>query len=248
MTYNFTVNPDFNPSHLSGWFIFNTWLQKTLDESIHLELYNDSETLQRAITDNCVDLIYANPFNAAMLVREKGFQAVVAPSQKPDEAVIAVPADSPIGQVEDLKPGTRIATIADPDVHLMSMIMLEPADLNVENTQINHRDSYVLVAKDLIQGNADIGFFLEEAYQDLSGVIRKQLRILASSQIRTIHHVLLVGPRLVHRRNDMQQALLSMSNDSKGKGVLTSLALPNWEAVEQEEMEFMIDLMDTLES
>ncbi len=39
-----------------------------------------------------------------------------------------------------------------------------------------------------------------------------------------------------------------MSNDSKGEGVLTSLALPGWDAVEQEDMEFMIDSMDTLEN
>ena len=248
MTYNFTINPDFNPSHLSGWFIFNTWLQKTLGEAIHLELYNDAGALQQAITDESIDLIYANPFNATKLVRENGFQPVVAPARTSDEAIIAVAADSPITAVEQLQPGTRIATTSDPDVRLMSMIMLEPSDLNTENTLIDERDSYVLVAKELIQDKADVGFFLAEAYHDLSNVIHQQLRPLVSSQIHIIHHVLLVGPGLAHRHADMRQALLSMDSDDKGKGVLTSLALPGWQSVEQEETEFMIDLMDTLES
>ena len=30
MTYNFTISPDFSPDHISGWYIFNTWLQKRL--------------------------------------------------------------------------------------------------------------------------------------------------------------------------------------------------------------------------
>lgn len=247
MTYNFTVSPDFNPTHLSGWFIFNTWLQRTLGEGIHLELYNDTQALRQTIANDGVDLIYANPFEATTLVRDKGFVSVASPAETSDEAIIAVQAESSINQVEQLQPGARIAATADPDVRRMSMIMLEPADLQADNVLISQRDTYVQVAKDLIQGNADIGFFLAETYHDLSRTIQQQLRPLVSSQIRTIRHVLLVGPRLAHRREDIQKAVLSMASDSKGEGVLSSLSMRGWEAVEPEDMEFMIDLMDTLE-
>jgi phosphonate transport system substrate-binding protein len=37
-----------------------------------------------------------------------------------------------------------------------------------------------------------------------------------------------------------------MNNDDKGKNVLNSLGFNAWAKVEDEEMEFMIDLMDTL--
>jgi phosphonate transport system substrate-binding protein len=40
--------------------------------------------------------------------------------------------------------------------------------------------------------------------------------------------------------------LVDMNNDEKGRGVLESLGFDAWMRVDDEEMEFMIDLMDTL--
>ena len=37
-----------------------------------------------------------------------------------------------------------------------------------------------------------------------------------------------------------------MHNDEKGRGVIESLGFEQWQTVNDEEMEFMIDLMDTL--
>ncbi len=248
MTYTFTVSPDFNPNHLSGWFIFNTWLQKSLNEAIHLELYDDFYSQRQSIAEDKFDLIYANPYDASLLVRQKGFLPLVRPSNKSDEAIIAVRGDSPATVVEDLCQGLRISSTDDPDVNMMCMIMLEPGDLDAENTVLSQRDTYVLVAKDLLNANADVGFFLEETYSDLSNFVRSQLRPLVQSQIQLIHHILLVGPTLVDKRFQIQQLLIEMSNDERGRGVLTSLGLEGWNVVEQEDTEFMIDLMDTLEN
>lgn len=246
MSYMFTVSPDFTPDHLSGWYIFNTWLQKKTGEAIHLEMYNDFQAQRDAIRRDQVDLIYANPYDAAMLVREKGFLPVVKPEDCSDEAIIAVKEGSGIEEVDQLKPGTRVTGTDDPDVLMMGMIMLEPADLDKDNTEFIDADTYVLVAKHLLRGQADVGIFLAEAYDDLSNVIKKQLRVLVRSQISVIHHSLMIGPKLADKREQMQNDLIAMSRDEKGKGVLSSLGFNSWEAVDDEEMEFMIDLMDTL--
>lgn len=246
MTLQFTVSPDFTPDHLSGWYIFNTWLQKAVDLHIHLHIYDDFHQQRDAIQEDKVDLIYANPFDAAMLVREKGFRPLARPAGKADEAVVCVAESSPYQKVEDLQPGTRLATTDDPDVHLMGMIMLEPANLGADNITMVPCDTYVLVAKELIKGTSEVGIFLQEAYNDLSSIIRRQLRILVSGQIQLVHHCLMVGPNLLPQREQLLQALLSMGDDPKGPGVLEALQFPCWEAVDEEEMEFMIDLMDTL--
>jgi len=246
MSYNFTVSPDFNPDCISGWFIFNTWLQKCITEPIHLELYNDFDSQRQAIRENRLDLVFANPFDAVALVRQQGFIPVASPAGQSDEAIIAVREDSPVSKVEALQPGVRIATMDDPDVHMMCMIMLEPADLDKHNTQITVCDSYVLVAKELLTAKADIGFFLEATYNDLSSVIRRQLRPLLQSRIQLIHHVLLVGPKLAARRADMLAAMLAMNTEEKGRAVLESLAFSAWQEVTTEDTEFMIDLMATL--
>ncbi|MGZ8137124.1 MAG: phosphate/phosphite/phosphonate ABC transporter substrate-binding protein [Methylococcaceae bacterium] len=246
MPYVFTVSPDFTPDHLSGWYIFNTWLQKQTGEAIHLEMYDNFHTQRQAIKNDQIDLIYANPFDAAMLVREKGFVPLVKAAGVSDEAIIAVNADSTVNDVGDLSAGIKLAVTEDPDVHMMAMIMLEAADLHTGNMDTHVYDTYVLVAKQLLQGKADVGVFLAEAYDDLSNMIKKQLKILVRSEISVIHHSLMLGPKLVPRRDEIQQLLVAMNTAEHSQHILDSLGFTAWTNVDDEEMEFMIDLMDTL--
>ncbi|MDD5274621.1 MAG: phosphate/phosphite/phosphonate ABC transporter substrate-binding protein [Methylovulum sp.] len=246
MPFQFTVSPDFSPDHLSGWYIFNTWLQKQTGQAIHLEMYSSFQSQREVIQRDNIDLIYANPFDAAMLVREKGFLPLVKAVGVSDEAIIAVSADNFIDDVANLLPGTKVAVTEDPDVRMMGMIMLEPADLNASNMEVTVYDTYILVAKNLLQGNVDVGVFLAEAYDDLSNMIKSKLKILVRSQISVINHSLMIGPKFADKRDEIQNLLVSMDQDDKGKSVLKSLGFEAWTKVEDEEMEFMIDLMDTL--
>lgn len=246
MAYTFTVSPDFTPNHLSGWYIFNTWLQKQCGAAIHLEMYDNFQVQRKFIQHDQIDLIYANPFDAAMLVREKNFLPLVKAAGVSDEAIIAVNAKNAAEDVAYLSPGITVAVTEDPDVTMMGMIMLEAGDLDASNITTHVYDSYVLVAKHLLNGNADVGIFLAEAYDDLSNMVKKQLKILVRSQISVIHHALMVGPKLAARRTEIQDLLVAMNHDEKSKEVLKSLNFDAWVKVEDEEMEFMIDLMDTL--
>lgn len=246
MAYNLTVSPDFAPDHISGWYFFNTWLQRQLDVGVHLELYDCFEQQRKDIRDNKVDLIYANPYDASMLVREMGFKAIARPQARPDETVIAVHVDSPISTVEELKEGITVATTDDPDVHTMGMIMLEPADLDGSNVTTKEVDTYVIVAKNLLKGEVDVGFFLKDGFDELSDLIKSQMKVLVSSQISVVHHALLVGPTMQEFIPRLEERLFSMHEDEKGSGVLQSMNLEAWEPMTEEETEFMIDLIDTL--
>ncbi|MFO1303573.1 MAG: phosphate/phosphite/phosphonate ABC transporter substrate-binding protein [Burkholderiales bacterium] len=245
-TYQFTVSPDFAPDRISGWFIFNTWLQRTLGEHIHLELYSDFEAQRRDIGAGKIDLIYANPSDAALLVREKGFAGVARPVDLADEAVLVVAADSPVQRVEDLRPGTRVASTDHPDVRMMGMIMLEPADLDRAKVADVRCDSYVIVARALVTGKADVGIYLKQAYDDLTPTVRKTLRPLVTSAIQLVRHGLMSGPRMAHRRDDLLRVLLGMHETPQGRDALANLGFQRWEEFAGEDVEFMIDLMDTL--
>jgi phosphonate transport system substrate-binding protein len=246
MSFLFTVSPDFTPDHLSGWYIFNTWLQKQTGAPIHLEMYNDFNAQREAIRQDKIDLIYANPYDAAMLVREKGFLPLAKPTGAADEAIIAVGAANPVDDVADLTPGIKLAFTDDPGVKMMGMIMLEPGDLDARNLHSQSCDTHVQVAKHLLRGEADVGIFPAEAFDGLSEMIKKQLKTLVRSQISVIHHALMIGPGLADKRGQFQQCLIGMTGDEKGRRVLDSLDFEAWEKVDDEEMEFMIDLMDTL--
>ncbi len=248
MKYTFTVSPDFNPEFISGWFFFNTWLQKSLNEKIHLELYNDFESQRNAIANDEIDLIYANPFDASKLVREKGFVPIARPDNVADEAIIAVSAESGVSNVDELQPGLRISKTDDPDVNMVCSLMLEPANLDAQNTTASTRATYVLVAKDLISQDADVGFFLADTYMNLSKMTRSKLKPLVQSDINDIHHLLLAGPQISHKRDEILENLRAMPAHEKGLGVLHGLGIESWKAVEQEDTEFMIDLMETLKN
>ncbi len=246
MRHVMSVSPDIGPDQLAGWFIFNTWMQRQWGRTVHLELYSSFQAQRDAIRRDEINLIYANPFDAAMLVREKGFTALAAPLGKSDEVVIAVNADSPIQRVEDLPVHCRVALTDAPDVNTISSIMLEPANISPQTQQRTVADTYVVVAKLLLQEKVDVGFFLADAYDNLSRIVRSRLRVLLRSQIHDIRHVLLAEPGLETQHERLKEMLSGMHADAKGKDALQNLGFTDWEMLQQEDTEFMIDLMDTL--
>ncbi len=246
MTHLMTISPDFNTKYLSGWFVFNTWLQKNLSESIHLELFDNFDNCHKAIAEDKVDLIYANPSDASLLLRDKGFIPVAHPHARPDEAIIAVNAKSPFHKIEDFKPGVRISSTDDPEVNMISMIMLEAADLGPADVTLTNRENYVIVAKDLIKNDVDAGFILAETFKDFSPMIRDQLRVVLKSEIHVIHHMLLVCPKLADKVPAIQALLCGMTGDDKGLGILRDIGISAWDISSHEDAEFMIDLMETL--
>ena len=246
MTINLTISPDFSPAKIPSWHIFNTWLQRSTGESIHLILFDSFAQQRQAIAEDKIDLIYANPYDAAMLVREKGFVALAHPGGLTDEAIVVVAANSPVQGVEDLLPGIRVASTADPDVNMMGMIMLEPADLSQNNVQSETCTSYTLVAKQLLSGNADVGILPARAFDGLSAMVKNSLRPLVRSEISVVRHMLLIGPKAMASLASLREAILGMDKDEKGAVILNDLGFAAWEASSQEDVEFMIDLVDTL--
>ncbi|HHO59222.1 MAG TPA: phosphate ABC transporter substrate-binding protein [Thiotrichales bacterium] len=248
MPYTMTVSPDFKPDLVSGWYIFNTWLQKTLGEAIHLELVNDFRELGTMVDKDAIDLVYANPFDMTKLIREKGFTPLAKPVGKVDEAIIITCADSEVSAVEALQPGLVAAVTDTPDVNMVGVMMLESADIYAGDIDMLHCSNHVTVAKKVIQGEAQVGFILADAYDELSSLVKKQIRALMRSRIELLHHTLLAGPALAEKSDAIRQALLSLHRDEKGRALLDSLAFEQWTLMENEEAEFMIDLMDTLQS
>lgn len=245
MPYNLTVSPDFKPDLISGWYIFNTWLQKQLNEAIHVELYQSFKEQADAINEEKVDIIYANPSDISRLVREEGFIPIAKPKEKPDEAIIAAKADG-IASINDLPATPTIAQTDAPEVNTIGMIMLEPCDIEPGNVTLIHCRNYIGIAKQILNDKADAGFFLAQAFNELSSLVKKQLKPLISSKIHMIHHALLISPRLADKEAELKQLLLNMNNDEKSQQILKDLEITQWEPMEMEDAEFMVDLIDTL--
>ena len=246
MTTNLTGSASFPTERISDWYIFNTWLQRALGLPIHLELYDSFGAQRAAIAEGKVDMIYANPFDASLLVREKGFRAVVQPEGQPDEMLIIAAAEGPASAITALRPGTRLACSDDPCVNTVGRILLEPANLDPSNTIEHRRETYIQVAREVLRGEADIGFLPVDAFNALSSLVRRDLQVLVTSQLHVIHHVFLVGPALHERADEITTLLASMHESEKGRRILEALGARHWEPVQREDVEFMIDIISTL--
>jgi ABC-type phosphate/phosphonate transport system substrate-binding protein len=246
MPYTMTISPDFKPELISGWYIFNTWLQKKIDEKIHIEMVNDFKELSSAIDSDTIDLIYANPCDIAKLIREKSFTPIAKPVGTHDEAVIITREDNPISDIESLQSSVKIAMTDVPNVNTIGLIMLEPADITPADVETITCSNYITVAKKVINGEADIGFLLADAFDEFSNLVKKQVKPLITSKIHVLHHAFLTGPNFSEKQSKLQDILLSMQDNTTGLDILKNLEIENWEVMDNDEAEFLIDLIDTL--
>src|SRR5690625_5356719 len=107
--------------------------------------------------------------------------------------------------------------------------------------------TYRAVARMIISCEAHAGFFLAEAWYSLSNLSKSRMKMLIESKLAEISNVLLSHPRMAVTVPAFKDALLGLSGDTDGQQVLDSLGIEKgFEPMEQEDAEFMIDLMETL--
>jgi len=152
---NFMVAPDFSPDRFAGWHMVNTLLQSRSGLHLHLLTPASAQEQSELLRRDAVDLIYANPFDAAHLIRDLGFRAFARPMGKPDEMVIATAAASPLKRLEDLRPGSRIAVTDNRDVKLIGLRLLEAADLTDKDLQWVLVETFQAGARLAIKGEVE---------------------------------------------------------------------------------------------
>ena len=247
MTLQFAISPDVNIQNVTDWFIFNTKLQRITEEAFHPTAYTDFADLHAAFEENRADLVYANAADTAYLVRDKGYLPVAWASGMAKEATVVVAADSEIQKVTDLTAPLTAAATDAPDVERICRILLEPANLAYPDIEVSLRPNPVLVAKAVMQGQVPVGIFPQNAYEELSSMVKMQLRELIRSRIYVVRSSLLASPGIAHLVESIWHGLEQLSADPANKDLLTALGAPQgWERLEREDTEFMIDLMDAL--
>ena len=246
MTYNFLIAPDFSPEHFAGWHMFNNLLQRQSDLGVHLLTPASHAEQNEMLASQEVGLIYANPFDAAALIREKGYRVVARPIGKSDEMVIVSSAKSEIHSLDAIQPGNKVAMADNRDVKLIGLRLLEAVDILEADLDFQITESYQAAARQVIQGQAEIGFFLAEVFNSLSKLTKAQLNVLIESDLADICHVVLIKDNVEHA-DVLANVILSLQTTEEGKALLAKLGMPaGFEAMDEEDGEFMIDLMETL--
>lgn len=245
-THNMLIAPDFSPERFAGWHMFNTLIQKRANLNMHLNIPTSHAEQETVISEGDIQVIYANPFDAATLIREHGYHAVARPIGKSDEMVIAAAANSDINSLDDIKAGATIAMADNRDVKLIGLRLLEAVDIEEANLNWSVTETYQAAARQVIKGEAQAAFFLAEIFHSFSRLTKAQLSVLIESDLADISHVLLIKDGFPDT-DILMDAILNLYSDNDGKEALTELGMPQgFEAMNEEDAEFMIDLMQTL--
>lgn len=245
-THNMLIAPDFSPDRFAGWHMFNILIQKRANLNMHLNMPASHSEQEALIEAGDMQVIYANPFDAATLIREQGYRAVARPIGKSDEMVIAASANSEINTLEDLVNGATIAMANNRDVKLIGLRLLEAVDLEETDLNWSVTETYQAAARQVIKGDAQAAFFLAEIFHSFSRLTKAQLNVLIESDLADISHVLLIKDGFPDT-DILMNAILNLHNDDDGREALAELGMPQgFEAMDEEDAEFMIDLMQTL--
>ncbi|WP_314884218.1 PhnD/SsuA/transferrin family substrate-binding protein [Psychrobacter immobilis] len=245
-THNMLIAPDFSPERFAGWHMFNILIQKRANLNMHLNIPTSHVEQEQIIEAGDIQVIYANPFDAATLIREQGYRAVARPIGKSDEMVIAAAANSDIKRLEDIKAGATVAMADNRDVKLIGLRLLEAVDIEESDLNWDITETYQAAARKVIKGDAQAAFFLAEIFHSFSRLTKTQLSVLIESDLADISHVLLIKDGFPDTEIFMN-AILNLHNDDDGKEALAELGMPQgFEAMDEEDAEFMIDLMQTL--
>lgn len=244
---NFLIAPDFPPKNFVGWHMLNTGLQRHIGQPVHLLTPADHIEQQEWLESKSVDLIYANPFDASVLVREKGYLPLVAPINRYDEVVIATYAESPLQHSDELQAGCRIICTDNFDVKLIGLRLLESSGLTEDFITWVPAATFPIAARHLISQEGDAAFFLASAYHSFGASTKQQLRVLMESCLDELSHVILLHPNHAALQSTLQNAFVDMINSPADKFTLQDLGLDEgFRALSEEDIEFMIDLIDTL--
>ncbi len=243
---HFLIAPDFSPEHFAGWHLFNALLQRRSGKSLRLITPNSHEEQQQLLAEKDVSLVYANPFDASKLIYEHGFKPLARPIGKMDEMVIASSSKGDIASMEDIPAKATVAVTNNRDVKLIGLRLLEAVDISEDDIEFTTTENYQASARHVIQGKTDLAFFMAETFANLSKLTKMQLNVLIESDLSAISHVVLVKDDFPYFQ-ELQQVMVSLKDDDDGCKILSELGIPEgFEVLEEEDAEFMIDLMETL--
>ncbi len=87
-----------------------------------------------------------------------------------------------------------------------------------------------------MRDEVQIGFFPQDAYDELSSMVKDQLRVLISSHIFVVRNSLLASPAIADQVDAIWAGLEAMNHDAGNAELLHALGAPNgWERLTTED-------------
>ena len=222
---NLLITPDFPPEFFANWHMFNTQLQRALDTAIRLQTPTGYREQQDLLDSETVALVYANPFDAGSLMRDKGYIALAKPDLPSDQVLVVVKADSEIAALSDLPADSRVLVTANCDIERIGLDVLQGTAITADSVQWLHARTFTELARRLMANEAEIGLFLASSFRSLNSGTQGSLKILFETEFEDFGHVMLLHPDFADQADKLRAALLNMAQSPVSRMTLEDLGM-----------------------
>jgi ABC-type phosphate/phosphonate transport system substrate-binding protein len=236
---NFMVCPHDTATDPDRWFRFVQYLAQKLDIHINFELSLDFADFHAQVEK--ADIAYANPTDTLKLV-SAGLSALVHPSNVHDEVVFVANKDLENPTLETLQ-GVEIASVEALQPTKLALHILH--ERNIQPAGIQNHESWTAVVGSIWRGESNYGLLYKDTYNELSEQGKSMINDFYTSDERIAFHNILVGRNAEPQKDAIQQTLLAMHSDEKGKDVMQELRFEQWLATTQDELDAMKRLIET---
>lgn len=222
---NLLITPDFPPEFFANWHMFNTQLQRALDTTIHLQTPAGYREQQELLDSETVALVYANPFDAGSLMRDKGYIPLAKPDLPSDQVLVVANAQSAFAALDDLPADSRVLITANRDMESIGLDVLQGTAITADTVQWLPTRTFPELARRLMANEAEIGLFLASSFRSLNAGTQGSLKILFETEFEDFGHVMLLHPDFADQADKLRAALLNMAQSPVSRMTLEDLGM-----------------------
>lgn len=233
-TYTFGIVPQQSASKLSKlWTPFLKYLSDKSGDRMRFSTSRSIGSYSDNLYDGKYDFSYGNPYHYLRAHNSAGYEAFAKAKDRRLKGILVVKADSPITELADLE-GQTIA-FPSPNAFAASMVIraqFRRLGINIEPKYVNSHDAgYRNVAK----GRFPAAGGVMRTFRNMPDEVRNDLKVLWTSDGYT-PHAFMAHPRVpADVVRNLQQIMIEMADDEKGKIWLKRIELSAIEAAQDKD-------------
>jgi len=222
-TYRFGIVPQQSGSKLSRlWSPILAYLEQRTGYRLQFATARNIPTFEQRLREDKYDFAYMNPYHYVEFHKQSGYMAFAKAKDKRLKGILVVRKDSPYHSLEQLS-GKEIAFPS----HAFAASDVMRARFRQLGESIEARDvaSHDSAYRNVAQGRYAAGGGVMRTFRNAAPDVRNALRILWTSPDFTPHAFAAdpnVPPAVVKR---LEQAMLNMDKDPKGRALLKAIRL-----------------------
>lgn len=223
-TYSFGVVPQQSAKKIARlWTPILAHINKKTGYTLELKTAKNIPTFEQRVALGQYDFSYMNPYHYTVFSKLPGYIAFAKRYNQKIKGIVVVHKDSPIQSLQNLQNNTLVF----PSPAAFAASLLPRAKLKAENITFkpqyvsSHDSVYLNVAKGLFPAGGGV----KRTFNNTNEDVRKQLRILWTTEAYT-PHAFAAHPKVpADVRMAVQQAFIAMKNSPEGRSLLNSIKI-----------------------